>query len=63
MRFLLVLLLCLLVFNRFGGWMTRHGFGRLPGDLRFRLAGREFFLPLGSSVVLMLIAGAIAWIK
>ena len=63
MRLLLVILICLLVFNRFGVWMTRHGFGKLPGDLRFRLAGREFFLPLGSSVVLMLIAGAIAWIK
>jgi hypothetical protein len=63
MRFLLVILICLLVFNRFGDWMTRHGFGKLPGDLRFRLAGREFFLPLGSSVVLMLVAGAIAWLK
>ena len=63
MRLLLVILICLLVFNRFGDWMGRHGFGKLPGDLRFRLAGREFFLPLGSSVVLMLIAGAIAWIK
>lgn len=63
MRFLLVILICLLVFNRFGDWMTRHGFGKLPGDLRFRIAGRTFFLPLGSSVVLMLIAGLIAWIK
>jgi hypothetical protein len=63
MRFLLIIVLCLLVFNRFGDWMTRHGFGRLPGDLRFRIAGREFFLPLGSGVVLMLIAYAITWIK
>ena len=63
MRLLLILLLCLLVFNRFGDWMTRHGFGKLPGDLRFRFAGRDFFLPLGSSVVLMLIASALAWIK
>jgi hypothetical protein len=62
-RFLLVILICLLVFNRFGDWMTRHGFGKLPGDLRFRIAGREFFLPLGSGVVLMLVASAIAWIK
>jgi hypothetical protein len=63
MRFLLVILICLLVFNRFGDWMGRHGFGKLPGDLRFRIAGREIFVPLGSSVVLMLIASAIAWIK
>ncbi len=62
-RWILILLICLLVFNRFGDWMGRHGFGRLPGDLRFRFAGREWFIPLGSSVVLMLVAGAIAWLK
>jgi hypothetical protein len=63
MRFLLIFVLCLLVFNRFGDWMTRHGFGKLPGDLRFRVAGREFLLPVGSCIVLMLVASAIAWIK
>ena len=63
MRFLLILLICLLVFNRFGDWMSRHGFGKLPGDLRIRIGSRTFFLPLGSSVVLVLIASAIAWIK
>ena len=63
MRFLLVLLICLLVFNRFGDWMTRHGFGRLPGDLRLRVGSRTFFLPLGSGVLLLVLASAIAWIK
>jgi hypothetical protein len=63
LRWLLVLVLCLLVFNRFGDWMTRHGFGRLPGDLRFRVAGREVFVPVGSALLLFLIASAIAWIR
>ena len=63
MRWLLVLVLCLLVFNRFGDWMARHGFGRLPGDLRFRIAGREIFVPLGSALLLFLLASAITWIK
>ena len=63
MRFLLILLLSLLIFNRFGGWLSRHGFGRLPGDLRVRIAGRELFLPLGSGVALFLVASAIAWIR
>jgi hypothetical protein len=63
MRFLLILLLSLLIFNRFGDWLTRHGFGRLPGDLRVRIAGRELFLPLGSGVALFLLASAIAWIR
>ena len=30
--------------------------GRLPGDFRFRFAGREWFVPLASSVVMSLIA-------
>jgi len=63
MRWLLIMLICLLVFNRFGDWMGRHGFGKLPGDLRFRFLGREFFVPLGSSAVLIAIAGVVAWIK
>ena len=63
MRVIVILLLCLLIFNRFGDWLARHGFGRLPGDLRFRVGGREVFVPLGSCVVLLLVASAIAWIK
>ena len=63
MRWFLVLLVALLVFNRFGDWLGRHGLGRLPGDLRFRFAGREWFIPLGSGAVLMAVAGVIGWIK
>ncbi len=63
MRYLIVLILCLLLFNRFGGWLTRHGFGRLPGDLRFRVLGREVFVPFASGTVLFLVACGIAWIR
>ena len=63
MRLLLILLLSLLIFNRFGDWLGRHGFGRLPGDIRVRIAGRELFVPLGSGVALFLVASAIAWIR
>ena len=63
MRFLLILLLSLLIFNRFGDWLSRHGFGRLPGDIRIRIAGRELFVPLGSGVALFLVASVIAWIR
>jgi len=63
MRFLLILLLSLLIFNRFGDWLSRHGFGRLPGDIRVRIGGRELFVPLGSGVALFLVASAIAWIR
>ena len=59
MRWLLVFLLVFLIFNRAGDWLKRVGLGRLPGDVRFSLFGREVFLPFASSVVLALVATAL----
>jgi hypothetical protein len=59
MRWFLVILLALLVFNGLQPWLQRIGLGRLPGDFRFRFAGREWFIPLASTIVLSLIAYAI----
>ncbi|UCH18536.1 MAG: DUF2905 domain-containing protein, partial [Burkholderiales bacterium] len=59
MRWFLVILLALLVFNGLQPWLQRIGLGRLPGDFRFRFAGREWFVPLTSTIVLSLIAYAI----
>jgi len=30
--------------------------GRLPGDIRFRLRGREYYLPVASTLLLSLVA-------
>ena len=59
MRWLLVFLIAFLLFNGLQGWLRRIGLGKLPGDLRFRLAGREWYLPLASSLVLSLLAAAV----
>ena len=59
-RWLIVNFLALLLINGLHGWLQRIGLGRLPGDFRFRLFGREFFLPIASTVVLSLIAALIA---
>lgn len=56
MRWLLVLLLAFLLFNGLQGWLRKIGLGRLPGDFSFRLRGRDWYLPLGSSVVLSVLA-------
>ncbi|MDP3085947.1 MAG: DUF2905 domain-containing protein [Rubrivivax sp.] len=56
MRWLIVFLLASLVFNGLRGWFTRIGLGRLPGDFSFRLGGREWYVPLASSLVLSLLA-------
>jgi len=59
-RWLLVVVIALLLFSGLRHWLEKLGFGRLPGDLRFRLFGREFFVPLASTVLLSLVALGIA---
>lgn len=59
MRWLLVFLLACLLFNVLQGWLARIGLGRLPGDFRFRVGGREWFVPLTSSIVLTVLASLI----
>ena len=56
MRWLVVFLLACLVFNGLQGWLRRIGLGKLPGDFSFRLRGRDWYVPLTSSVVLSVLA-------
>lgn len=60
MRWLLVFVIAFVVFNALAGWLQRIGLGRLPGDFSFRWRGKERFVPLGSSVVLSLLAGGVS---
>ena len=59
-RWLIVIFLALLIFSGLHRWLEKIGLGRLPGDFRFRLFGREFFIPLASSVLLSLVALALS---
>jgi len=56
MRWLLVFLLACLLFNGLRGWLAKVGLGKLPGDFSFMLRGREWYVPLTSSVVLSVLA-------
>ncbi|MFT3817950.1 MAG: DUF2905 family protein [Rubrivivax sp.] len=59
MRWLLVFLIAFVLFNGLARGLRRLGLGRLPGDLHFRVRGRDWYLPLASSLLLSLLAGAI----
>ena len=63
-RWLIVVVLALLLFNGLAAWLRRHfGFGRLPGDFAFHAFGRDWELPIGSTVALSVIAALIGrWI-
>ena len=52
LRWVLVILLALVLISWAQPLLQRLGLGRLPGDFRFRLFGREWFIPLASTLVL-----------
>lgn len=58
-RWMIVVFLALLLINSLTPWLQRLGLGRLPGDLRFRVFGREWSFPLASTVLLSVLAALI----
>ncbi|ART56141.1 hypothetical protein CBP36_02815 [Acidovorax carolinensis] len=62
-RWLIVVFLALVLINGLSPWLQRMGLGRLPGDFRFRLFGREWFIPLASTVLLSFLLNlAVKWL-
>ncbi|TFZ07264.1 DUF2905 domain-containing protein [Ramlibacter henchirensis] len=59
-RWFLVVFLALMLISWLTPLLQRLGFGKLPGDLRFRLFGREWFVPLASTLLLSMLAAGIA---
>ncbi len=59
-RWIIVIFLALLLINGLSPWLQRLGFGKLPGDFRFKLFGREWFIPLTTTILLSLLAGLIS---
>ena len=59
-RWLIVTVLALILVSGLRPWLNKIGLGNLPGDLRFKLFGREFFLPITTTVVVSCVASLIA---
>jgi hypothetical protein len=59
-RWLIVIFVALLLINWFTPFFKKIGFGRLPGDLRFTLFGREFNLPFTTTIILSLVAAGVS---
>ena len=59
MRWMVLFFLLLILFGGLRRWLMKVGLGRLPGDFTLRFLGREFYVPLASSLVLSFVAMAI----
>ena len=62
LRWMLVIFLALLLISWATPLLQKMGLGRLPGDLRFRAFGREWFLPFASTVLLSFVASLIGYL-
>ena len=60
LRWVIVTFLALLLISWVRPWLDKMGLGKLPGDFHFRLFGREWFIPLTSTLLLSFIITLIA---
>ena len=59
-RWMIVIFLALMLISWLTPLLQKLGIGRLPGDFRFRLFGREWSIPLTSMLLLSAAARLIA---
>ena len=59
-RWMIVIFLALVFISALTPLLGKLGFGKLPGDLRFKLWGRERYIPLTTTIVLSLMASVIS---
>lgn len=60
LKWLLVVALAAIVLGFAAPRLRRLGLGRLPGDFHFRHRGREYYLPVASTVLLSIVLTLIA---
>ena len=60
MRWLIIFILASIVFSAVLPHLRRFGIGRMPLDFTFRLFGRDWIFPFGSSLLLSFLAYVIA---
>lgn len=59
-KWLVTVVLALILFAGLTPLLRRMGLGRLPGDIQLRLRGKDYSLPIASTVLLSLLAMLVA---
>jgi hypothetical protein len=55
LKWLLVLVVGVLIITLLTPWLSRHGLGRLPGDITLNWRGRRIYLPITTTILLSLV--------
>lgn len=62
LKWLLTLVVALVLISALTPWLRRLGLGRLPGDFSFKRNGKQYLIPIASTVLLSALLSALAWI-
>jgi hypothetical protein len=62
LKWFVTVVVALVVLSAFTPWLARIGFGRLPGDFRFKRRGVEYSVPVTSTVLLSALLTALTWL-
>ena len=54
LKWLLTLIAALVVLNLCTPWLRKFGLGHLPGDITLRYKGRDYYLPITTTILLSL---------
>ena len=61
LKWLLALVIALLLLGVLSPWLRKIGIGRLPGDVDIQRNGKRYSFPIGSTVMLSLLASLVYW--
>ena len=60
-RVLIAIGAVLLLLGLFWPWLSKLGFGRLPGDIHIETASGGFYFPITTCVIVSIILSLIIW--
>ena len=61
-RFLIGLGLVIVIIGFAWPFLSRIGFGRLPGDIVIQRGNSSFYFPLATCLIISLVLSALAWL-
>jgi DUF2905 family protein len=61
-RMLIILGVALILLGVLWPWITRLGFGHLPGDIAIERDGFHLYIPLMTSLIVSIVLSVILWL-
>lgn len=61
LKWLLTMVIAIVLIGGLSPWLRRIGFGRMPGDIDIERNGRRYNFPIGSTLMLSLLASLVYW--